>query len=95
MNDQPTQPTTPDHDLLIRLDEKVENKFNALEAKIDDLSDNLIDRVNELESDLKDYRKANDVRVSSLQRLVYVGLGILLAIQFVLIIYVTYFHPGA
>jgi hypothetical protein len=50
----------------------------------------IVDRVNELESDFKEYRKTNDARVSSLQRLVYIGLGILLAIQFILIVYVTY-----
>lgn len=91
----PQSPAASDHDLLIRLDQKVESKFEALEDKIDNLSDNLVDRVNDLEGDLKDYRKTNDSRVASLQRLVYIGLGVVLAIQFVLIIYVTYFRAGS
>ena len=95
MPEELPQSPTSDHDLLIRLDQKVESKFEALEDKIDNLSDNLIDRVNDLEGDLKDYRKTNDTRVASLQRLVYIGLGVVLAIQFVLIIYVTYFRAGA
>ena len=84
-------PITSDHDLLIRLDEKVDNKFRALEEKIDDLSENLIERVNTLETDLKEYRKTNDTRVSILQRLVYIGLGIVLALDFVTIVYVTFY----
>jgi hypothetical protein len=86
---------TLDHDLLIRLDEKVDNKFRALEEKIDNLSDNLVDRVNDLEDQLKDYRKTNDSKVANLQRLVYIGLGIVLSLQFVMIIYVTYFGARA
>jgi hypothetical protein len=83
---------TSDHDLLTRLDEKVTQKFDALTEKIDDLKENLIDRVDDLEDDLKDYKQNNDARVSMVQRLVYIGLGVILALQFVLIIYVTFFH---
>ena len=99
MSDQPAvqinNTPTADHDLLIRLDEKVTTKFEALEKQIGNLSDNLVDRVTDLENDYKEYRKANDARVSSLQRLVYVGLGILLALQFISIVYVTFFRSGA
>ena len=97
MPEAPTQQnlTSPDHDLLIRLDEKVDTKFKALEEKIDNLSDNLVDRVNDLEDQLKDYRKTNDTKVANVQRLVYIGLGIVLSLQFVMIIYVTYFGSRA
>lgn len=88
MNDSAVPPN--DHDLLIRLDEKVDQKFKALEGKIDDLSDNLIDRVNQLENDLADYKKSNDPKISNLQKLVYIGLGIVLALDFVILMYVTY-----
>jgi hypothetical protein len=102
MNDERTQipniqvnnNPTADHDLLIRLDEKVDNKFKALAVQIDNLSENLVDRVDQLETEFKDYRDNNDSKVLSLQRLVYIGLGIVLAIQFVLTVYVTYFHAS-
>jgi hypothetical protein len=95
-----------DHDLLLTLKAELGTKLDRVIVDVKELKDNVAARVTDLEQekvskeDFDDLRNAiakyqddTDKTISSLQRLVYTGLGIVLAIQFALLIYVTYYHP--
>jgi hypothetical protein len=79
-----------DHDLLIQIATKLDRAI----LDIKELKDNTTARVTDLEegkTDKTDFEMAAK-KIDSLQRLVYIGLGIVLTLNVALIAYVTYFH---
>jgi hypothetical protein len=79
-----------DHDLLIQIATKLDRAL----VDIKELKDNTTARVTALEEE-KVNKTDFDVaakKIDSLERLVYIGLGIVLTLNVALIAYVTYFH---
>ncbi len=72
-----------DHDLLIRLDEKVNNLLN--EVKL--MRDNSLSRIESLEhtkvnkADQETIDEDHEVRMRRLERYMYIGFGIITAVQ--------------
>jgi hypothetical protein len=80
-----------DHDLLI----KIETKLDRAIVDIKDLKDNTTARVTALEEEKasqKDLATTQD-DLKKLSRLVYIGLGIVLTLEFALTLYVAFFKP--
>jgi hypothetical protein len=95
MND----PDQSDHDILITFKAEVSAKLDRVISDVKDLKDNVASRVSALEeekvneSEFVEYRERNDDRYDRLAKLVYIGLGIVLTLEFAITVYVTYFHP--
>ena len=95
-----------DHDILLTLKAELGTKLDRVIVDVKELKDNFAARVTDLEQekvskeDFDEFKEAiakyqDDIgkTLFPLQRLVYIGFGIVLAIQFALLIYVTYYHP--
>jgi hypothetical protein len=86
-NIQVNNTPTADHDLLIRLD----TKFDILAGKFDDLSENIVSRVDELEKDMvKTRTEQKDIKtdldenmsdVKSLTRYMWMAVGAITLLQ--------------
>jgi hypothetical protein len=95
-----------DHDLLLTLKAELGTKLDRVIVDVKELKDNVAARVTDLEqekvskNDFEDFKAAalrdqdsTADALASLQRLVYIGLGIVIALEFAITVYITYFHP--
>src|ERR1700674_5313705 len=89
------QPQNPDHDLLLTFKAEVATKLDRVISDVKDLKDNVAARVSDLEQEKASQRDVAAIQkaVGQLQRLVYIGLGVVLALQFSLMLYVTFIRP--
>ena len=91
-----------DHDILIRLDQKVQDGFLTLNSEMKMLRDGTHQKITDLEvgklerSVFISYKTDTDKLIDALfksddklKRLVYIGVGVLATIQFVMIIVAT------
>jgi hypothetical protein len=99
-NIQVNNTPTADHDLLIRLD----TKFDILASKFDDLSENIVTRVDDLEKagvnsknetgEIQRQLKAHDSDISFLKKWFWIATGFLGAIEIITAIWFIR-HYGA
>lgn len=95
-----------DHDLLLTLKAELGTKLDRVILDVKELKDNVAARVTDLEQEkmskeeFDDFKEATmkrqdatDEVISGQQKLVYTGLGIVIALDFAIYVYVTYFHP--
>ena len=94
----PPASQSPDHDLLLTFKAEVSTKLDRVISDVKDLKNDSLSRVATLEEekasekDFIDYCEKNDARYDQLSKLVYIGLGIVIALDFAVIAYLTYFR---
>jgi uncharacterized protein YwgA len=82
-----------DHDILVSFKAEVGAKLDRVISDVKELKDNVAARVTALEEEKvnrKDFDELSD-SVTQLQKLVYIGLGIVLTLEFAISIYVAFF----
>jgi hypothetical protein len=99
MNDQPL--LTPDHDLIIRLDTKLDALHKAVTDANNDTKERLVtletkkldkDSFNEFFSEYKLERADKERRLRFLERWAWILWGAIILSQFAIIVYVTFFR---
>ena len=87
-----------DHDLLLTFKAEVSTKLDRVISDVKELKDNVAARVSALEEektnkkDFDQYTENTDKKIDVLSRLVYIGLGIVIALNFAILAYINYYH---
>lgn len=86
-----------DHDLLLTLKAELGTKLDRVIVDVKELKDNVAARVTDLEQEkvskdeFDDFKTDAGESIDSLKKLVYIGLGIVVTLQFAIILYATFY----